>query len=71
MAVDPTAGKNMIAVGQTGEKNATSFATYGADEPNANEGCCADTQPGPSTPSIPVPNLGGQECMQDTSGPHR
>lgn len=70
MAVDPTAGKNMIAMGLTGEKNATTFSTYGADEMDPNESCCADMQPGPATPSIPVPNLGGSESMMDTSGPH-
>lgn len=56
---------------QTGEKTATSFATYGADEMNPNESCVADMQPGPATPVQPVPNLGGNASMADTSGPHR
>lgn len=78
MATDPTAGKGnpafprpgVIAMPQTGEKSTTTWATYGADEMNPNESCVADSQPGPSTPSIPVPNAGGNDSMMDTSGPH-
>lgn len=78
MAVDPTDGKGnpafprpgVIAMPQTGEKTTTTFATYGADEMNPNESCVADMQPGPATPSIPVPNLGGNDSMQPMEGPH-
>lgn len=70
MATDPMANNNDLAMPQTGEKIATTWATYGADELNPNESCVADSQPGPATPSIPVPDCGGQVCMQDTSGPH-
>jgi hypothetical protein len=77
MATDPTAGKGnpafpgpgVIAMPQIGEKTATTWATYGADELNPNESCVADSQPGPATPSIPVPDLGGNESMLDMSGP--
>lgn len=78
MATDPTAGKGnpdihgnggVVALPMTGEKTATSWATYGADELNPNESCVADSQPGPSTPSIPVPNLGGNDSMMDCTGP--
>lgn len=66
---DPMANNNWLAVPQTGEKTAHGLSTYGADNVNPNETCCGPT-PGPSTPSVPVPNLGGQCCMADTSGPH-
>lgn len=70
MATDPMANNNYLAVPQTGEKTAHGDATYGADELNPQESCCADMQPGPATPSIPVPAPGFNNSMQDTSGPH-
>lgn len=72
MATDPMANNNYLAMPLVGEKTPHGLDTYGAgaEEGNANMSCCADMQPGPATPSIPVPNLGGQDCMMDVGGPH-
>ncbi len=70
MATDPMANNNYLAVPLVGEKTHHGPEVYGADELNANDSCCEDTQSGPSTPSIPVPNCGGNESMQNMSGPH-
>ena len=78
--IDPTAGKGnpdihgnngIVEFPQVGEKIATSWATYGADELNPNESCCSDEDNGgPSTPDIVFPGYGGSASMQAMEGPH-
>lgn len=68
MATDPMANNNYLAVPQTGEKNATTLATYGADD-NANETAQDTTKGAGLSASTAGVDRSGSNAMQDMTGP--